>query len=364
MAKSQDSIVDFPDMQTIREQAALWAVRVQGYTYNSSEGIPAQEMDSLKQWLALSERHREAFITMAAGWDAMADMEQLAEFLPLSDFAPPQKQRGKIRTLWSNWVTGLAWPRATFASAVMACMVLVTTLFITSQDSGIYQTAVGEQLRLTLDDGSRVILNTDSQLQVDFSQQRRAVTLLKGEAHFEVAKNPERPFMVYADQGMVWAVGTAFTVHYRQDYVDVTVTEGRVKVYSEFSQSNNTPPLNARLPDPQPEPREALLLAGEQAAYKKAILTHRALAPSHLEKKLAWHAGALVFEGETLAQAIEQISRYTSKQLIIADPALNDLTVGGRFKTDDIDGLLMALAISLNLKIEAGKNNRLYFMAQ
>ena len=145
MAKSQDSIVDFPDMQTISEQAALWAVRVQGYTYNSSEGIPAQEMDSLKQWLALSERHREAFITMAAGWDAMADMEQLAEFLPLSDFAPPQKQRGNIRTLWSNWVTGLAWPRR-LASAVMACMVLVTTLFITSQDSGIYQTAVGEQL--------------------------------------------------------------------------------------------------------------------------------------------------------------------------------------------------------------------------
>ena len=366
MAKhtDQDSIVDFPGIQAIKQEAALWAVRMQGYTYKTDSGIPPEQARELKAWLDQSERHREAFITMAAGWDAMAVMEDLADIIPVSDFVPPQSASDTRASAAGPW----AWSPFAAMASVMLC-VLVAWSLLSPQQPQLYRTAIGEQASYTLADGSVVTLNTASQLRVDYSDQRRAVTLLQGEAHFDVAKNPERPFMVYADQGMVWAVGTAFTVHYRQDYVDVTVTEGRVKVYAELSQPSAVPKLSPDLsPNPPPaeqtQPREALLLAGEQAAYKQSILSQQSLPPTRLEKKLAWRSGALVFKGETLAQAMAEIARYTDRELIITDPALAELTVGGRFKTDDIDELLLALAASLNLKAEAGAKQSLRFSAR
>ena len=72
-------------------------------------------------------------------------------------------------------------------------------------------------------------LNTDSELSVDYSGDNRIIHLSRGEVNFDVAKDPHRPFVVYAGDGLVWAVGTAFNVRLIEDSVDLTVTEGRVK---------------------------------------------------------------------------------------------------------------------------------------
>jgi transmembrane sensor len=200
--------------------------------------------------------------------------------------------------------------------------------------------------------------------------------LLKGEAHFEVAKNPQRPFMVYAGEGMVWAVGTAFNVRYvgnqkqADNYIDVTVTEGTVKVFAQVNQEqfkekqqpvetdkkaiepaqsasaqslnpeNNAPPL-----------KEQIVHAGKSVHYTSVIETIQLTSAEAVEQKLAWQQGAIIFSGETLEQAIQEIARYTERQLTIVDPAIKNIRVGGHYKTNDINGLLASLSQGFNIQV-------------
>ena len=94
--------------------------------------------------------------------------------------------------------------------------------------NGIYETRIGEQNSITLVDGSVIQLNTDSHIQVNYEKNQRSIVLMAGEAHFEVAKDPSRPFVVKAGDGMVRAVGTAFTVRINPEALKVIVTEGKV----------------------------------------------------------------------------------------------------------------------------------------
>ncbi len=95
-----------------------------------------------------------------------------------------------------------------------------------------YITSIGEQRTVPLDDGSRIALNSNSQVQIEFTADKRTVRLLRGEAFFEVAHNKERPFVVIAGENEVTAVGTAFEVRYEPDHIDVTLVEGKVNVTS------------------------------------------------------------------------------------------------------------------------------------
>ena len=149
---------------------------------------------------------------------------------------------------------------------------------------------------------------------------------------------------------MVQAVGTAFNVRFSgpefKDLVDVIVTEGRVSVVNRYSESAKNPANSNPL-------SQHLLDAGQRGQYSEASESVE-LMPAEAEvilRKLAWQKGSLAFKGETLAEAIAEISRYTHKQLIIADASLNSLEVGGRYKTDDIDSLLSSLADVMGIDI-------------
>lgn len=370
-----DNVKQFPNHSAIKDQAAAWVVKIHAYTHKTGAGIPEGQVIELHDWMAQSEAHREAFLKTLGGWNAMGMLEELAEILPLSEIQHRHQSsalsRLRDRFAGKTFVFGMS------AAVAASCAVLVwVTLFATPQPLQ-YMTDKGQQARHTLEDGSTITLNTDTQLSVEYSDERRVVTLNRGEANFEVSKDAHRPFVVYAGDGMVWAVGTAFNVDYRDDYVDVIVSEGTVKVFSGITLRNEEPlllidsnasPIGLAIEgaaDPgQDYYREVVLDAGESAQYSQSRVLKAVIEEQKIDQELAWQTGVLVFQGETLEQALEEISRYTDRQLVILDSSIGSASVGGRFKTDDIDELVNSLAIGLNIKTEYGQGNSILFSAK
>lgn len=200
-------------------------------------------------------------------------------------------------------------------------------------------TRIGERSEQVLADGSRVTLNTDSAIHVDFAGRERRVTLLRGEAFFEVAKDPTRPFIVAAASRRVIAVGTAFAVRMQAQQLRVTLLEGRVRVTGATiapdagaavrTQSSDTGSGRdmATTPDAaapiELEPGSALIAdAGGSARVE------------HLDAGLAtsWRTGRLVFDDQPLADVVAEMNRYSVQRLEIATPALAQRRVSGVFE--------------------------------
>ena len=399
-----DNVMKFPDINQIKDEASVWVVKLHGFTYKTGEPIPAEQAAALRDWLAQSDQHHEAFLAMLSGWDAMAMLEDLADILPLSDSLYDQgnaPQRAGWLQKWSwSWVSQLgnslgvvrSKMHLAYSGAVVCAVALMMFFIIQPQDDERYITRVGEQATYSLADGSVLTLNTDTEVEVNYSKGKRSIILHHGEAGFDVAKNKERPFVVYAGKGMVWAVGTAFNINHRQAYVDVIVSEGTVKVFSGITPKDSAPLMLAdevvqsildpaiESPDAQSHApqshapqnhapqgygeREVILVAGEAAQYKETIISKESLQAPLLDKKLSWQRGSLFFQGETLEQAMLEIARYTDQHLVIIDASIRDTRVGGRFKTDDINGLLQSLVKSLNIKMEEGEGSQLLFSAK
>src|SRR5690606_28027432 len=152
---------------------------------------------------------------------------------------------------------------------------------------------------------------------------RRVVRLLKGEALFDIAPDPARPFTVYAGDGAVGALGTVFAVQLEDDTLEVAVSAGRIQVYSTRAH-DGAPLVGAQSLTPI-----AVLEAGQLGACGRSIKSVETLDSEALERKLAWREGRLIFDDVTLAQAIEEITRYTATEIIISDPEIRELRIGG-----------------------------------
>ena len=344
MDNHSSTVREFSAKALIKQEAGAWIVQIdQGQ-------LSSQQTSDLQQWIAQSSFHRDYLEKLAHNWDAMATLQQLAPLFPISE--PPAAQPTFIQRL-QQWLTPPVW-----GSALASLALLV--IIVNSQQPNQFHTRVGQQAMHQLPDGTSLSLNTNSQVRIDYSTDRRAVHLLRGEAHFDVVKNPERPFMVYAGEGMVWAVGTAFNVNYSNDYVDVIVSEGTVKVFAQLDQAL---PINQPQPNSTPEANQALeqfVQAGKSVQYSEVIQPTDNPAPTALEQKLAWQQGALIFKGETLQQAVKEIGRYTNKELIIIDPSIREMRVGGHYKTNDIDGLLASLGRGFGIQIDRVGNNQIH----
>lgn len=344
----------------IKEQAAAWLIRISDNTL-----IP-EEVNVLREWVGRSDFHREYFIQLSQNWDEMAVLQELAEL-----FAVPRADASvKKRSGLSVVLGGLALPRfAVAASLVISAIALLFNAEVFDVRTMALQTAIGEQRIERLDDGSVLTLNTDSELSVDFSGDNRIIHLMRGEVNFDVAKDPHRPFVVYAGDGLVWAVGTAFNIRLQDGGVDLTVTEGRVKVYSGIEPSEPLPILTVdstatHLSTALVQPNEAFVKAGEALQYSQLITQQNKVHVEHLQKKLAWQRGALIFKGETLEQAVIEIRRYTNMQLYIVDPDIKNKKVGGYYKTDDIDSLLRSISQSYDIHVAYQGNNVIHLSSK
>lgn len=211
------------------------------------------------------------------------------------------------------------------ASAVLA-LGLGWRVWDPAQPEQRYATTLGERRTQTLDDGSRVLLDTDSTVAVRYSRKHRDVVLERGRAEFSVAPAPQRPFVVHAGSGAVRAVGTRFQVRRHADSVLVSLLEGVVTVTA-------TPAAG--------EQRNTTLAAGEQLNFDTGQLW--AKGNVDLEAAQGWPQGELVFRERPLPELVEEMNRYTPVKLRIGDPSLNTLRFSGVFYENDQDSLIQAL---------------------
>jgi transmembrane sensor len=196
-------------------------------------------------------------------------------------------------------------------------------------DVDLHHTRLGERRTITLADGSRIHLNTASAVEVAMRKHSRRVRLVKGEALFEVAHDPSRPFLVDAGAARLRAVGTAFNVRIRDTVVELTVTEGVVAVAENMDDVHH--------------PDVSKIAAGGGAVIGSGAMAPTALDPTILRQRTAWQDGVIELDGETLAQAVAEFNRYRGSPIIIGDPRLANLRVGGRFEVDEAEKFLTAV---------------------
>lgn len=212
---------------------------------------------------------------------------------------------------------------ATFVAAVG------TAIWRYAQDVELYRTRLGERRDILLADGSRIHLNTASTVEVSLRKDSRRIHLVRGEALFEVAHDPSRPFLVDAGAAKLRAVGTAFNVRIREAVVELTVTEGVVAVAENTAAVRR---LDARH-----------VAAGDGAVIRGGAVAPTSLDPDLLRQRLAWQDGVIELDGETLSQAVDEFNRYRAKPIIIGDPRLANLRVGGRFEVGEASKFLVAV---------------------
>lgn len=343
----------------IEEEASHWLIRL-----DSEALISAEELTELREWINRSPTHGEILDQLAEVWGKMDVLSRLAVPLGRRDSQLGARVFGVSRR-WKQ-------PRYVAMAATVLVGVLTLALFsdllVTNFDggginSGVYATEVGQIQALNLDDGSIIKLNTNSRLEIDYTTGLRTILLDYGEAYFTVAHEPERPFVVYSSLGAVKAVGTAFQVRVFSDDVEVTVTEGIV----ELGAVDAPAALNSGLSTPDGNeinqvahaPRAIVaslgtLAAGQKARFNGTVKTMglvTELALSEVAIQLSWREGQLTFAGEKLDDVITEINRYTDTEVVIIDPEIGTIKIGGRFKVGETEALLGVLQASFNVKV-------------
>jgi transmembrane sensor len=297
----------------IDQEAAGWAVRLAVRT------LTTEERSAFDQWLEADPRHRGALLRARAAWTDLDRLTALSGSGAERGAEPP--------------ATGTARGRRWFLAAGISALALTGTAgwWAWRSRGEVYVSGVGEVRRVTLPDGSSMLLNTASRAAVHFSKSMREVTLLEGEGLFEVTKDPARTFIVRAGAVSVRAVGTAFAVRALNERVDVTVAEGVVEVAD-----------SSALSQPQTvSADEAASISGSEGVKVERI-TH-----AQVERHLAWRDGMLSFDGERLSEAVEEINRHNHLKILIDDPALAARPVVGIFRSSDTEGFAQTVAAAL-----------------
>lgn len=279
-------------------EASAWLVRLQG-----SGRTPASEA-AFRAWLAEDPAHARAFSRVTDTWDIIPGA------------ARPQPARASSPSRRPRWLAIAASLALAISAMGMSWLVL---------RDPVYQTGVGEQQMVTLDDGTRVTLNTDTRLSVDYSAGLRRIQLDRGEALFEVARNPSRPFVVRAGDEQIRALGTTFMVRNEDARLDVLLIEGKVQV------------SRGQVPDKDKggTARDAVvLMPGERLTLRDGA-AHRTLDRPPVDEMTAWRRGEAMFDNVTLGEAVAEINRYGKAQVRIEDPALAGLRISGVFATRD-----------------------------
>jgi transmembrane sensor len=316
----------------IDEEAAVWTWRL------DSGAVAAADRQAFEAWLRQDPRHRRAMEEMSKVWNAMDGLAEVKRGEKIATFADAEK-RADVRKRYPWW----------FAAAAMLAVIFAGTIWLQKgSETQVLATAVGQQRNAVLADGSVVMLNTNTILETRLTRGVRQVYLRKGEAHFQVAHDRSRPFLVHAGDAVVRAVGTQFEVRLLSgQHVDVVVNEGRVEVQA--AAPGLAPAAAGGVPVSAATVRD--LSAGQQLSTASADYAVVPVTPAQLSSELAWRDGAIVFDGEALADAIAEIERYTDARIVISDPGIAGLRVGGRFRTDDVQGFFDGLQAALPVTI-------------
>ena len=348
-----NNIIAFSEKKEIAHQAAQWLLR-----FERDGGLTSQEREELIEWLDQSPLHLEHFERLAGVWSGANVLSHLRVPLPVKE------------SFYTRFVTSFEsfkWKGAAIALFVVLALsvVFLHDAIDPARMNGIVQTQIGDQKTLELVDGSILKLNTQSKVRIEYSHDVRNVFLLRGEAHFTVTKDVDRPFRVYAGDGLIHAIGTAFGVYLRNGVVDVTVNEGRVGIASvaepeeidNVARSNESKkPLVAKSVTSL-----GILRAGEAGVIiskldDNAKLVHRfdqlnQITNVEVANRTSWTNGVLIFSGEPLEDVVKEISRYTNVDIEFSDPAVGQIRIGGNFPVGETDVMFSSLETSFGLQV-------------
>jgi transmembrane sensor len=221
---------------------------------------------------------------------------------------------------------------AAAASVLIAC-IAGAMLWWQSEREPAFSTDVGEQRSIALADGSTVELNSRSRIRVRFTSAERVIDLLEGQALFQVASNPNRPFIVHSGAAQVRAVGTQFDVYRTASGTIVTVLEGRVAVLGS---------------------RSLELAAGEQVTMTADAIRRPKVAD--VAAATAWRQRELVFNSTPLGQVAEEFNRYNKRRLTIGDSGLSDFHITGVFSSTDPTSLLRFLRLQPGIRVHESED--------
>lgn len=294
----------------------------------NSDPTPEDEAE-LCAWVEADPRHAVAFARAEAAWEAAERLKSAAAEVnlpPMAEIASEEQQRRLSRNIM-------------MAAAIAVILFIVAAIVTVWTFNGVdrYETRIGDISHITLADGSILHLNSGSEAEVRFTDLGRKVRILKGEAAFDVARDPERPFEVEARSALVRALGAAFNVRLRPSLIEVTVTKGAVYVRCGEHKADRVP------------------------AGVGVVLQPRSFALTRLDSRIisqrtAWRRQMVELNDETIEQAANEFNRYRAAPILIGDSRVSSLRLSGRFRTNDSRRFLSVLQQSLPIRAIDGED--------
>jgi transmembrane sensor len=307
-------------LQRISAEAAVWVMELHGPDRD-------EELESrVRRWIADDPRHAAAFERATDAWQQNGNIPR----------RPPQRVPESARGRKRMSTTGAA-----LAGMAALCAALACTIYFLRDDT--LATGPSEQRIVDLSDGSQVTLNANSRVVVQFDEGVRKITLKRGEALFDVAKDGSRPFVVIAGDRKVIAVGTSFEVRREEpagSTFAVTLMEGRVAI-EPISWPNALPSAAAN--------GVKLLNPGQRLRFTGD--RNETLDSPSIERVTAWRRGELIFDDASLGEAAAEFNRYGTRRLAVEGPAARNLRVGGVFGIRDPYSFAQAMANTYRLRI-------------
>lgn len=315
-------------------EAAEW------FTAMQSRQVSAAERARFLEWLAQSAENVNEYLQMASVWRDLGNTAvPTTQIEALVALARRDAASGNVVDLRTNV---RAKPekrgRRLRVAAAAAALLMAGAAAWFWADGAIYgqrySTGIGEQTAFSLPDGSVVNLNTRSKMRAHMSASERRIELIEGEAMFQVAKDPARPFRVYAGATVAQAVGTVFNVYRQDNAATVTVIEGKVLVAAHELEARG----QARVSD-----------GGEVRTASNVAL----------EPITAWKDRKLIFEGESLREIVQEFNRYNALQLRVEDPELARIRISAVFGATDPNSLIEFLQRTERVQVRRDGDDRL-----
>ena len=275
---------------------------------------------ALEAWLNESPAHEVAHLRLRAIWnsaDRLAILRQPAK-------AQPQQARKA------------PFYRAIASAFVAAVLIAAGYFYLAAPRAQTYTTAIGKHETVALADGSSIELNTNTVLRTDFDRNARTVTLVKGEAYFQIRHDAARPFTVHFGIHRITDLGTKFLARGRGDHLELSLLEGRARIQSMSGTGS----------------RSAILNPGDVAVATNNALSVSKTSTQALVDKLGWRSGVVVFHDTALAEVADEFNRYNTNKIVLADNAAGRRRIGGTFSTKDVRQFVIIVRDVLGLHVE------------
>jgi transmembrane sensor len=310
------------DSQTatmVEEQAADWLERMDRGDWSEAD------QSQLDAWLEEAPAHMVALWRLDGAWS-------------FADRLAALRRPGLHETLLARGRGVLPIvAKAAAGIALIAALGTAVMYLVPKPAEKTFATEIGGRKTLELPDGSRIELNTGTQLRLATDGAQRKVWLDKGEAFFDIKHDASRPFVVITAGHRITDLGTKFVVREAADSLEVTLVEGRARFESA---------------DTAIKPQLAFLSPGDVVVATATSMDVTRKSKKDLSADLGWRRGVLIFQHTTLAEAAAEFNRYNTQRLVIGDEKTASLQINGTFKNDDAASFAGTARAVFGLKVE------------